>query len=163
MGSWSSMNGHDGLRLPVTPARGQILMFDGPRGLLRRVIMSEQAYAVQRRDGRLLVGSTVEFVGYDKGLTVQGIHAITSGIRRLSRALDSCTFLDAWAGLRPYSIDHLPILGPTGLPGLYAATGHFRHGILLAPATAGAMAELLLHGKTSLDLTPFSPLRFARR
>ena len=146
--------------LAIEPARGQMLAFRGPRRLVRRAVMSERAYVVQRRDGRLLVGSTVERVGFEKSLTLEGIHGILGGLRQFTSALDQCTFLEAWAGFRPYTTDRLPILGATPVEGLYVATGHFRHGILLAPITAHLMAELILRGRASFDLTPFSPARF---
>jgi len=161
LGSWAPMGGRFPLQMPVTPARGQMLLFQGPKGLLRCAVMSERAYAVQRRDGRILVGSTIEFVGFDKGLTLTGIHGIVCGARRLISALNQCTFLDAWAGLRPATTDGLPILGSTSIDGLYAAAGHFRHGILLAPVTAQLLSEAILTGRPSGTLRPFSPLRFA--
>lgn len=161
LGSWASMGGRFPVLLPVEPARGQMLAFRGPQRLFRHAVMSERAYVVQRRDGRLLVGSTVERVGFDKSLTLEGIHGILCGLRHMSSALNQCTFLEAWAGFRPYTPDKLPILGKTSIEGLYVATGHFRHGILLAPITAKLMAELILRGRALLDLTPFSPLRFA--
>ena len=122
--------------------------------------MSERAYVVQRRDGRLLVGSTIERAGFEKALTLDGMHTILCGLRRFSSSITRCTFVEAWAGFRPYTRDRLPILGPTSLSGLFVATGHFRHGILLAPITAHVMADLILLGSSSLDLSPFSPQRF---
>ena len=162
LGSWASMGGRFPIHLPVQPARGQILVFRGPTRLFRHVVMSDHAYLVQRRDGRLLVGSTVEFAGFEKALTVEGMHHILSGVRQMSSALNRCTFLEAWAGFRPFTKDRLPILGKTSIDGLYVATGHFRHGILLAPITATLMTELILHARASVDLSPFAPTRFHR-
>jgi glycine oxidase len=122
--------------------------------------MSARGYVVQRRDGRLIMGSTVERVGFEKALTLDGIHGILCGIRQMASAVDRCHFVEAWAGFRPYTPDRLPILGATRIGGLYVATGHFRHGILLAPVTARLMADLILQGRTTFDLTPFSPARF---
>jgi len=154
------MDGRFPVPVPVEPARGQMLAFAGPKRLFRHAVMSERAYVVQRRDGRLLVGSTIERVGFDKSLTLEGIQGILSGLRRFSSALEQCTFLDAWAGFRPYSRTGRPLLGPSRITGLYLATGHFRHGILLAPITATLMRELILTGRCSLDLQPLSPQRF---
>ena len=137
-----------------------MLAFRGPRGLVRRAVMSEGAYVVQRRDGRLIIGSTVERVGFDKSLTLEGVAGILSGLRRMTTALDRCAFLEAWTGLRPYSPDGLPLIGKSSIGGLYVATGHFRHGILLAPATAHALAELIQTGRSAVDLGPFDPTRF---
>ena len=162
LGSWASLEGTFPLELPIEPVRGQMLAFRVPRRLLRHTLMSEQAYAVQRRDGRLLIGSTLERAGFDKSLTLRGMHGILSGLRQLVSAVDDGAFLDAWAGLRPCTKDGLPILGPTGIAGLFVAAGHFRHGILLAPITANLMAELLLTGRPPSDLVPCSPERFQR-
>lgn len=160
LGSWASMGGAFPVPVPVEPARGQMLAFQGPKRLVRHAVMSDRAYVVQRRDGRLLVGSTVELVGFEKALTLDGMHGILCGLRHMSRALSHGTFLEAWAGFRPLAKDRLPILGKTSVEGLYVATGHFRHGILLAPITAALMAELILRGRSSVDLSPFSPSRF---
>ena len=157
LGSWASLGGR--FAIPVEPARGQMLAFSGPKRLFRHAVMAEQAYVVQRRDGRLLVGSTIEHVGFDKSLTLEGMSSILNGLRRFSSALERCTFLNAWAGFRPYSKTGRPLLGPTRISGLYLATGHFRHGILLAPITAKVMAEVILRGRASVDLSPFAPAR----
>ena len=163
LGSWASTGGAFPLTLPIEPARGQMLAFQGPPRLFRRAVMSSRAYVVQRRDGRMLVGSTIERVGFDKSLTVEGMHGILCGARHFSSALNTCTFLDAWTGLRPATRDGLPILGSTSIDGLYVAAGHFRHGILLAPITATLMAELILRGRASFDIAPFSAHRFAEK
>jgi len=110
---------------------------------------------VQRRDGRLLVGSTIERVGFDKSLTLEGMQSILGGLQQFSSALSRCSFLEAWAGFRPYSRTGHPILGPTSIGGLYIATGHFRHGILLAPVTARLLADSLLTGRRTPALAPF--------
>ncbi len=160
LGSWANMGGRFPVELPVEPARGQMLAFRGPTRLLRHIVMSRRAYAVQRRDGRLLMGSTIERAGFAKTLTIAGIHGILSGVQRMSRAFGACTLLDAWAGFRPLTTDGLPIIGATKIAGLYAATGHYRHGILLAPITATALRDVVLHGSSPVDLAPFSPQRF---
>ncbi|MBI3321955.1 MAG: glycine oxidase ThiO [Candidatus Omnitrophica bacterium] len=160
LGSWAAMDGAFPVEIPIEPARGQMLVFRGPRRLLRHTVMSERAYMVQRRDGRLLVGSTIERAGFEKTLTFDGIHAMLSGLRQMSSALSPYPFLEAWAGFRPYTKDALPILGTTAVEELYLATGHFRHGILLAPITATILAELILRSRTSFDLAPFSLSRF---
>ena len=164
LGSWAPLRGAPIPRPVIAPARGQMLAFDAPTRLLRHVVMAEAAYGVQRRDGRLIVGSTVEFVGFDRRVTLDGMARILSGFRSVMhpRVFDRATFREAWAGLRPYTIDRRPILGATRIAGLYMAVGHFRHGILLAPFTARLMAELILTGRASFDLSPFSLDRFRR-
>lgn len=157
LGSWSGLSSAAPSRAPVEPARGQMVVFQAPRRLFHRPIMSDRAYIVQRRDGHVILGSTVERVGFDKRLTVRGMHGILCGVSRMSSALESCDFLGAWTGLRPYSRTGDPILGATRTPGLFVATGHFRHGILLAPITAAAMAGLIVEGRSRFDLTSFVP------
>ena len=161
LGSWANLRGASALRLPVEPARGQMLVFRGPPRLFRRAVMSTAAYAVQRRDGRILVGSTIERAGFHKALTLEGMHDILCGARRICSKLEQSTFLEGWAGFRPRTPDDQPILGATPVDGLHVATGHFRHGILLAPVTAQLMAELILTGRSSFDLRSFSPTRFS--
>ena len=161
LGSWANLGGRFPVRLPVEPARGQMLAFQAPHGFIRRPVMSDRAYMVQRRDGRLIAGSTIERAGFEKALTLEGMHAILCGLRHFSRRAAQCVFLDSWAGLRPRTPDDQPILGATGIKGLYVATGHFRHGILLAPITAQLMAEMILAGRSSFDLRLFSPARFS--
>jgi glycine/D-amino acid oxidase-like deaminating enzyme len=89
------------------------------------------------------------------------MHAILCGLRRFSHRAAQCAFLEAWAGFRPRTPDDRPILGTTGIGGLYVATGHFRHGILLAPVTAQVMADLILEGRSRVDIRPFSSSRFS--
>ncbi len=164
LGSWAPL---DGLlpRPPIIPARGQILCFDAPKQLFRHVVMSDRAYGVQRRDGRLIVGSTVEFVGYNRHLTLAGIQTIMSGFEEMTDGdlVGDCTLRGTWAGLRPYCEDQLPMLGPTSIPGLLLAAGHFRHGILLAPITATLIADVVTTDRCPIELVPFLPSRFSRR
>lgn len=161
LGGWAGSERFP-VKLPIEPARGQIISLVGPKRLFRRPIMTERAYIVQRGDGQLLLGSTIEHVGFDKALTVQGMHAILCGARKISSRLSECHYLDSWAGLRPYSRTRNPILGPTRIQGAYVAAGHFRHGILLAPVTATCMADLILRGRSAFDLALFSPQRLRR-
>jgi len=157
LGSWAGMNGRFPLPVPVEPVRGQMLAFNGPKRLFRHIVMSDRAYVVQRRDGSLLAGSTVERVGFDKSLTLEGMRGILANLQRFSLALARCRFREAWAGLRPYSQTGRPVMGKTRIPGLYLSTGHFRHGILLAPVTAALMSQLVLTGRASSDLSSFTP------
>lgn len=163
LGSWANMGGRFPVKLPVTPARGQMLAFQAPGRLFSHAVMSDQAYVVQRRDGRLIVGSTIEHVGFDKALTFEGVHGILRGLRRMTSAVNSCPFREAWAGFRPFTSHGLPILGQTSISGLYVATGHFRHGILLAPITAQLMAKALADREPAVDLASFSINRFGRK
>jgi glycine oxidase len=103
----------------------------------------------------------LEDAGFEKHVTPAGIQKILDGILELAPAFANAQLADAWAGLRPGTPDHLPILGPTDIRGLYIATGHYRNGILLAPATAKLLSRWILGGKSELDTERFSPLRFS--
>jgi len=145
---------------PVQPAKGQMLALRAPGLPMGRVLWSDKAYLVPRNDGRILAGATVEYVGFEKNVTAGGMEKILSGAIELAPALGNATIEETWAGLRPDSPDHLPILGPTDVQGLFLATGHFRSGILLAPITARLMREWVTLGRASIDCERFSPLRF---
>jgi len=102
----------------------------------------------------------VEHVGFDKRVTAGGIEKILAAAMELAPGLKDARIEETWAGLRPDSADHLPILGPTDLEGLLMATGHFRSGILLTPVTARLIREWITEQKVSLDWERFSPMRF---
>lgn len=152
----------DPQRTPTRPIRGQMLALRGPEGSgLRHVVRSPRGYILPRTDGRLVIGSTSEDVGYDKSLTPAGLRQLLAAAIELVPAAASLPFADAWAGLRPDSPDHLPILGATDVGNYFVATGHFRNGILLAPITAQLVGDVILGRQPRLSLEPFSPLRFA--
>jgi len=145
---------------PVRPAKGQMAALRADELKMERVLWSEKVYLVPRNDGRILAGATVEYVGFDKRVTAGGIETILAAAIELAPGLKDARIEEAWAGLRPDSADHLPILGPTDLEGLLMATGHFRSGILLTPITARLIREWVTELKVSLDWDRFSPLRF---
>jgi glycine/D-amino acid oxidase-like deaminating enzyme len=116
---------------------------------------------VPRLDGRLIAGSTLENAGFDKRVTPEGIRKIFDGVRLMVPALHHSEIVESWAGLRPGTPDELPIIGKTSIEGLLVATGHYRNGVLLAPATAGIIRDLIVSGKTALNIDAFSPLRFS--
>jgi glycine oxidase len=145
---------------PVRPAKGQIVALRAEDLEIERVLWSEHIYLVPRNDGRILAGATVEYVGFDKRTTAGGVEKILSAAIELAPRLANARIEETWAGLRPDSPDHLPILGPTDLEGLLMATGHFRSGILLAPITARLVREWITEQKVSMDWDRFSPLRF---
>jgi glycine oxidase len=127
---------------------------------IERVLWSEKIYLVPRNDGRILAGATVEYAGFDKRVTAGGIEKILSAAFELAPGLKNARVEETWAGLRPDTPDHLPILGPADLDGLLMATGHFRSGILLTPITARLIREWISEQKVSVDWDRFSPLRF---
>lgn len=159
-GAWSGLV--EGLPhlLPVRPVRGQMLSLEPETPLSAHVIESEEVYLVPRDDGRLLVGATVEEVGFREGNTVQGVRRLLNGAVRLAPVLGSASVKEFWAGLRPGTPDGLPILGPDPeVASLFLATGHYRNGILLAPATAECLAALLTGEGSEFVPPAFSPGR----
>jgi glycine oxidase len=145
---------------PVRPAKGQMVALRAEELKIERVLWSEKIYLVPRNDGRILAGATVEYVGFDKATTAGGIEKILSAAIELAPGLVAARIEETWAGLRPDSPDHLPILGPTDLDGLLIATGHFRSGVILAPITARVIREWVTERRVSIDWERFSPLRF---
>ncbi len=141
--------------LPLSPAKGQMLLLRAAPGALRHMILASGEYLVPRTDGRILAGSTVEYVGFDKSVTPQGVATISAAVARMTPSLAAAPVEASWAGLRPDTADHLPILGELR-PGLLAATGHFRSGIMLAPVTAEIVRDLV-DGRAARDLAPFAP------
>jgi glycine oxidase len=148
---------------PTRPVRGQMMALrcDG-RGI-RRVVRSERGYLVPRRDGRIVAGSTSEAAGFEKRVTPEGMKKIFDSATELVPSLAAAEVTETWSGLRPGTPDDLPILGPTNTKGLLVATGHYRNGILLAPATAKLLRQWIVEGNTEFDASAFSPLRFEQQ
>jgi glycine oxidase len=156
-GCWSS-----GLApgIDVRPARGQMILLAAPPGSIRRILLWKDRYIIPRRDGRLLLGSTVEDAGFDCTVTPEGLSAIRADAARIAPRTADLPVERTWAGLRPRTPDRLPILGAQG--SMIFATGHFRNGILLAPITGRLIREILEDRTPSIRLDPFRPDRFAR-
>jgi len=146
---------------PVRPAKGQMVALRADDLKMERVLWSEKIYLVPRNDGRILAGATIEYTGFDKRTTAGGIEKILSAAIDLAPGLANARIEETWAGLRPDSPDHLPILGPTDIGGLLMATGHFRSGILLTPITARLVREWITEERVSADWDRFSPMRFS--
>jgi glycine oxidase len=164
-GSWSrAIEGLPAeLRPPVRPIKGQMLALrmDTAAPLINHVIWAPGAYLVPRRDGRLLVGATVEERGYDTALTAGGVLTLLEAAWRAVPAVEELPIDEMWVGHRPGSRDDAPILGEGPLKGLVYATGHHRNGILLTPITADAIARLVLDGVAEPAIRPFGIERFA--
>lgn len=156
-GAWTSQILEPlGVRLELTPVRGQMVLFRPPDGRLVRILNEGPNYVVPRRDGRILVGSTMEEVGFEETNTQRGIDQLVEFARQLIPALNHEAIESVWAGLRPKSGDGFPYLGPVpGLERVFICTGHYRSGILLAPATARMLGTMIRGDTPSLDLSPF--------
>jgi glycine oxidase len=159
-GSFSSQIAGVEKLAPVRPAKGQMVSLRCAAAKIERVLWSERIYLVPRNDGRIMCGATVEHVGFDKTVTAGGMHANLDAAIELAPILAGASIDEEWAGLRPDSPDHLPILGPTNIDGLLIATGHYRSGVLLTPITAKLIGEFVLQKTPSVDWDKFSPLRF---
>ena len=163
-GSWSGLVEGSGVPPTVVrPARGQLVSIETRPPLFRHVVSAPGGYLVPRRDGTVLAGSTVEMAGFRKEVTVGGLAGILTMARTVIPALADAPVTGSWSNFRPFTEDHLPVLGATRVRGLVLATGHFRNGILLAPITAQAIAELVATGHAAIDLSPFAIERFAMR
>lgn len=157
-GAWSGgFAGAAGIPIPVGPAKGQIVVARLPRPAIATTVHAG-TYAIPRATGEHILGSTVEYVGYDKATTPEGIASVLAESIRLVPVLREAEMVASWGCLRPATPDELPMLGAVR-PGLILATGHFRNGILLAPITGKLIAELVLTGNSPALLEPFRPDR----
>ena len=163
-GAWSGRLAGLDPAPPVRPVKGQALAVRMNADVsFQRVIRGPRAYLVPKADGRLVVGATSEERGDDTALTAGGLYRILEGAVRLAPGIEELDVIETWAGLRPASLDHAPILGRVGQPGVILATGAYRHGYLLLPAMAALVAddvEALLAGRESAVPPPFSARRF---
>jgi glycine oxidase len=153
---------------PVRPVKGQILRLQVPEAYapflsrnVRGVVKGSDVYLVPRIHGELVVGATTEEMGYDTQVTAGGVYQLLRDARDLVPGISELPLVESRAGLRPGSPDNAPMIGPSALPGLMVATGHYRHGMLLTPVTADAVAEALVTGAVPAVAQPFSPGRFA--
>jgi glycine oxidase len=162
-GAWTDrLLEQTGWRPGIRPIRGQIALLNTGELLLRRIVLQGPRYVVPRSDGRVLVGSTEEDVGFDRRTTAEAIASLLRLGASLVPALAGASVERCWAGLRPGSPDGLPFLGRVpGWSNLFVAAGHFRSGILLSPITAQLMKELLLGQPLTLPLEAFRPERAA--
>lgn len=160
-GTWSSRLLEPlGLDIKLIPARGQMIAVKGATCPITRVLHSSKVYLVPRRDGRIVIGATVEYAGFRKAVTVEAVNHLLGAAIELVPSLKHLEIVETWSGLRPDTSDHLPIIGPGGVDNLLLATGHFRNGILLAPITADLVSELVTSGHLPDRLKPFGTDRF---
>jgi glycine oxidase len=164
-GSWLSQLGLDEPAAhAVRPIRGQLLRIEWDGVPPQRIIWGADCYVVPWANGSVLVGATVEDVGFDERTTAAGVRDLLDALCGLLPSAWRSTFREARVGLRPASSDGLPIIGPSErLPGVVFATGHYRNGILLAPITAAMVAEGVLDGAWGAASKPFHPTRFEGR
>ncbi|HAN97092.1 MAG TPA: glycine oxidase ThiO [Planctomycetaceae bacterium] len=160
-GAWSKRLAEPlGLKVEVMPIRGQMLLYRFPEPPLRTIVNVGPRYLVPRDDGHLLVGSTEEEAGFDASTTAEGLAGLERFARRWLARLDDRPPIASWAGLRPGSVDGQPYVGPApGLDRIWLATGHFRSGLTLSPATAELVIDLMTGTAPQVDPGPFLPRR----
>ena len=161
-GAWSrGLLAATGLDLPVRPVRGQMILFRGQPGQVRRIVLHRGRYVIPRRDGRILVGSTLEEAGFDKSVTPEARAELLEAAVKLLPLLADLDIEHHWAGLRPGSPDGIPMIGAhPRIGGLHVNTGHYRNGVVLGPASAELMVALMLGEETRVDPRPYNPAAF---
>ncbi|KPF84743.1 glycine oxidase [alpha proteobacterium AAP38] len=162
-GAWSRLVPGQASPPPVRPVKGQMmsLAMDPANPLLSHVVWAPKCYLVPRADGTLIIGATTEEKGFDAQMTAGGVLALLDAAWRALPGVEELPVKEMWVGHRPGCRDDAPILGPAaGLEGLVLATGHHRNGILLAPLTADAIADLVLTGRVDPHIAPFGAGRF---
>ncbi|WP_326761034.1 glycine oxidase ThiO [Streptomyces phaeochromogenes] len=152
---------------PVRPVKGQVLRLTVPKRYapflsrsVRAVVRGSHIYLVPRESGELVVGATSEELGWDTTVTAGGVYELLRDAHELVPGITELPLTETRAGLRPGSPDNAPLLGPTALPGLLLATGHYRNGVLLTPVTGDVMAHALATGELPDEARPFTPRRF---
>jgi glycine oxidase len=161
-GSWSGRLDIAGSEaVPVRPVRGQLLHLSWEGPPLHRVTWGDRCYLVPWEDGTLLVGATMEEVGFDERTTVSGVKGLLAAACELVPSASNASVVSARAGLRPGTPDALPLIGwSNAMPNLMYATGHFRNGVLLCPVTAQLVADAVLDGVVDPALKTTDPQRF---
>ncbi|MEN8168660.1 MAG: glycine oxidase ThiO [Pseudomonadota bacterium] len=156
-GAWSGeILKRQGVELAVEPVRGQMLLFRAEPGLLKHIVLSGNHYLIPRADGRILAGSTLEYVGFDKATTEQGRDELFTFATGLLPQLADYPIEKQWSGLRPGTSDGIPYIGPCGgIEGLYVNAGHFRNGVVTGLASARLLADQLLGLEPIIAPTPY--------
>jgi len=162
-GAWSRKIGGlpEAIRPPVRPVKGQIVALRRTEEFpLAHVIRAPDAYLLPKPDGRVLVGASEEDMGFDLSPTAGAVLRLLERGWEAVPAIFDLPLEGVEVGLRPGSRDHQPLIGPTPIEGLFYATGHYRHGILLTPITARLLEAAILEGKVEDRWRPFLPDRF---
>ncbi|KUM40110.1 glycine oxidase ThiO [Pseudomonas sp. EpS/L25] len=147
-----------GLAVPVNPVKGQMLLYRQPEGYLSSMVLAKGRYAIPRRDGHILIGSTLEHAEFDKTPTAEALASLQTSAAELLPALAAQAPVAHWAGLRPGSPDGVPFIGPVAeLPGLWLNCGHYRNGLVLAPASCQLLTDLLTKRTPIIDPAPYAP------
>lgn len=156
-GAWSGqIMASLGIELPVSPVKGQMLLYQAPPGLLEHIILSEDHYLIPRADGRILAGSTLEHRGFDKQTTAEALAELSEYAQRILPAIASYPVERQWAGLRPGTSDGVPFIGPCpGVEGLFVNAGHYRNGVVMGLASVELLVDMMLKRPTALSPEPY--------
>ncbi|WP_296277639.1 glycine oxidase ThiO [Pseudomonas sp. UBA7530] len=147
-----------GLELPVEPVKGQMILYKCAEDFLPSMVLAKGRYAIPRRDGHILVGSTLEYAGFDKTPTDTALDSLKASAEELLPALKGAEVVGHWAGLRPGSPEGIPFIGELpSHPGLWLNCGHFRNGLVLAPASCQLLVDLMLGREPIIDPAPYAP------
>ncbi|TIH09849.1 glycine oxidase ThiO [Pseudomonas leptonychotis] len=147
-----------GVELPVVPVKGQMILYKCAEEFLPAIVLAKGRYAIPRRDGHILIGSTLEHAGFDKTPTDEALASLKASAIELLPALADAEVVGHWAGLRPGSPEGIPFIGPVpGHEGLWLNCGHYRNGLVLAPASCQLLADLMLGREPIVDPTPYAP------
>lgn len=159
-GAWSGeLLAGLGLALPVEPVKGQMILYKCADDFLPSMVLASGRYAIPRRDGHILVGSTLEYAGFDKTPTDDALASLKASAEALLPALADAEVVGHWAGLRPGSPDGIPFIGELSeFPGLWLNCGHFRNGLVLAPASCELLKNLMLGEVPIVDPAPYLPI-----
>ncbi|WP_208630475.1 glycine oxidase ThiO [Ectopseudomonas oleovorans] len=158
-GAWSGeLLATLGLNLPVEPVKGQMILYKCAEDFLPSMVLAGGRYAIPRRDGHILVGSTLEHAGFDKTPTDNALESLKASAQELLPTLKDAEVVGHWAGLRPGSPEGIPFIGELPEhPGLWLNCGHFRNGLVLAPASCQLLADLMLGREPIIDPAPYAP------
>jgi glycine oxidase len=141
----------------IIPVRGQMIVYRTPPGFVQHLLLKQDCYIIPRRDGHLLVGSTVEYVGFDKSTTEEARRTLEAGARQIIPGLADHRVVEQWAGLRPGAPQTIPFIGPhPDIKNLYLNSGHFRNGLAAGPASARLLADFVLGRTPILPPEPFA-------
>ncbi|MCE5362224.1 glycine oxidase ThiO [Pseudomonas anguilliseptica] len=147
-----------GIELPVVPVKGQMILYKCAEDFLPAMVLAKGRYAIPRRDGHILIGSTLEHAGFDKTPTDEALASLKASAVELLPALADAEVVGHWAGLRPGSPEGIPFIGPVpGHEGLWLNCGHYRNGLVLAPASCQLLTDLMLGREPIVDPAPYAP------
>ncbi len=155
-GAWSAQFSVTQAAVDVLPVKGQMIMYKGEPNLVKRMVLSEGHYIIPRNDGRILAGSTLEKIGFDKSVSTSALDELHQAAVELVPLLEGLPIERQWAGLRPGTKKGIPYICPHDIEGLYIHAGHFRNGIVLGAASAELMADIVLDRKPWCDPVPYA-------